>query len=64
MQETLETWVRSLGQEDSLEEKMSTHSCSCLKKFHGQRSLAGYGQWACRESDMIEHEHYTTIQID
>ena len=26
MQETLETWVGSLGQEDSLEEKMSTHS--------------------------------------
>ena len=31
MQETLETWVQSLGQEDSMEKKMSTHSCSCLK---------------------------------
>ena len=26
MQEPLETWVRSLGQEDLLEEEMATHS--------------------------------------
>ena len=26
MQETEETWVRSLGQEDALEEDMATHS--------------------------------------
>ena len=26
MQETLETWVRSLGREDPLEEEMATHS--------------------------------------
>ena len=26
MQEPLETWVRSLGQEDPLEEEMATHS--------------------------------------
>ena len=26
MQETQETWVRSLGQEDPLEEGMATHS--------------------------------------
>ena len=28
MQETQETWVRSLGQEDPLEEEMATHSSS------------------------------------
>jgi len=27
MQETQEMWVRSLGQEDPLEEEMATHSC-------------------------------------
>ena len=27
MQETQETWVWSLGQEDPLEEEMATHSC-------------------------------------
>ena len=22
--------------------------CSCMKKFHGQRSLAGYSPWGCK----------------
>ena len=26
-------------------------------KFHGQRKLAGYSPWGCKESDMIEHAH-------
>ena len=26
-------------------------------KSHGQRSLAGYSPWGCKESDMTEHEH-------
>ena len=25
-----------------------------LRKFHGQKSLAGYTLWGCKESDMIE----------
>ena len=25
---------------------------SCLEKSHGQRSLAGYRPWGCKESDM------------
>ena len=24
-------------------------------EFHGQRSLAGYSPWGCKESDMTEH---------
>ena len=27
---------------------------SCLKKFHGQRSLAGYSPWSHKELDMTE----------
>ena len=43
MQETQEMWVRSLGQEDPLEEEMATHSSILSwKKSHGQRSLVGY----------------------
>ena len=30
MQETQETWIQSLGVEDTLEEGMATHSSSCL----------------------------------
>ena len=27
---------------------------SCLEKFHGQRSLAGYSPWGHKESDKTE----------
>ena len=28
---------------------------SCLEKSHGQRSLAGYSSWDCKQLDMTEH---------
>ena len=34
-----ETWVRSLGQEDPLEEGMATHSSIPAWRIHGHRSL-------------------------
>ena len=37
-----ETRVPSLGQEDPLEEEMTTHSSILAWKAHGQRSLVGY----------------------
>ena len=37
-----ETWVRSLGQEDPLEEGMATHSSILVWENHEQRSLIGY----------------------
>ena len=46
-----ETWVSSLGWEDSLEEGMATH-CSIFAQ--GQRSLVGYNSWGHKESDMTE----------
>ena len=34
---------------------MATHSSGFLPgKSYGQRSLAGYGPWGCKESDMTE----------
>jgi len=33
---------------------------SCLKNPHGQRNLAGYSPWGCKELDMTEvteHKH-------
>ena len=38
-----ETWVRSLGQEDPLEEGMATTPLFFAGESHGERSLAGYG---------------------
>ena len=30
-------------------------------EFHGQRSLAGYSPWGCKESDMTERLHFTSL---
>ena len=46
------TQVQSLGGEDPLEKEMATHSSILAGEFHGQRSLAGYSPWCCKESDM------------
>ena len=51
MQETQETWVWSLGQEDPLEEEMATHSSILAWKLHRQMSLVEYSSWSCKESD-------------
>ena len=43
MQETEETRVQALGQEDPLEEEMATHSSILAwRESHGQRSLVDY----------------------
>ena len=49
-----ETWVRSLGWED-LETGMETHSVFLPGKSHGQRNLAVYSSWGCKQSDLTEH---------
>ena len=49
-----ETQVRSLGWEDALEKRMTTHSSILTGKSHGQRSLAGYSAWGHKESDTTE----------
>ena len=48
MQETQEMWVLSLGQEDSLEEEMATHSSTLPGESHGQWSLGGYSPWVLK----------------
>jgi len=51
-----ETWVQSLGWEDSLEEGGHDNPLqySYLENPHGQRSLAGYSPWGHKESGMTE----------
>ena len=43
-----------LGWEDPMEKGMATHSVFLPGEFHGQRSLASYSPWDCKESDMTE----------
>ena len=54
-----ETRVQSLGQEEPLEEEMST---LLPAEFHGQRSLVGYIPWGHKELDTTEDaENITTL---
>ena len=54
MQETKETWVQSLGQEDPRRRKWQLDPVFFPKKSHGHRNLAGYSPRDHRESDMTE----------
>ena len=47
-----DTWVRSLGWEDPLEEGMATHSSIVAWRIPMDR--VGYSPWGRTESDMTE----------
>ena len=50
-----ETWVRSLGQEDSLEKEMATHSSTLAWKIPWTEELgAGYCPWGRKELGTTE----------
>ena len=50
-----ETHVQSLDQEDLWRRKWQPTPVFLPGKSHGQRSLAGYCPWGCKESDTAEH---------
>ena len=52
MQETQETWVLS---KIPWTRKWQPTSVFLPGRSHGQRRLAGYIPWGCRESDVTEH---------
>ena len=59
-----QTWVRSLGWEDPLEEGMATHSSILAWRIpvdREQRSLMGYSSWVCKESDMAKQLSTSTV---
>ena len=47
-------WVQSLGQEDLLEEGMTTNPVFLPGESHGQRNLVGYGPWGHKELETTE----------
>ena len=49
-----ETWARSLGWEDLLEEGMATHSSILAWRIPWTEELVGYIPWGRKESDMTE----------
>ena len=46
-----ETQIRSLGQEDPLEEGMVTHSSTLAWRIHRESNLTSYSQWGHKEFD-------------
>ena len=49
-----ETWVQSLGWEDSLEKEMATPPVLLPGESHGGRSLVGCSPWGRKELDTTE----------
>ena len=54
MQETQETWILSLGQEDLGGGHGNPIQCSCLENSMDRGSLAGCSPWGRRELDRTE----------
>ena len=64
MQETQETWVQFLGQEDPQEKGMSTHSSALTWRLCGQRSLEVYSPRGHKRvgHDLVTKQHQTVTQ--
>ena len=48
------TWVQFLDWEDPLEKGMEPTPVFLPGECHGQRNLAGYNPWGCKELDTTE----------
>ena len=53
-----ETWVQSLGWEDTLEKEMAIHSSTIAWKIPWTEELVGYSPWGGKESDTTEQLHF------
>ena len=49
-----EAWVQSLDWEDTQRRRWQPTPVFLPGEFHGQRSLAGYSPWGCKQSNMTE----------
>jgi len=54
MQEMKETWLRSLGQEDALEEETATHPSILAWRIPWTAEPGGLQSMGCKESDTTE----------
>ena len=52
-----ETWVRSLGQEDTLEKGMATHPRILAWRIPWKEEPGGLQCTGCKESDTTEYKH-------
>ena len=59
VQETQETWVRSLGREHPLEEGMATQSSILAWRIPWTKELLGWGPWGRKGSDQTKDPGFT-----
>ena len=64
VQETQETWVRSLGQEDPLEEVWQPTAVFLPGEAHGQRGLVGYSPKCLKELDTTTQLSIHTLNAE
>ena len=57
-----ETWVQSWLRMIPRRREWLLTPVFLLGEFHGQRSLAGYSPWGCKELDMLSDQHTLTIE--
>ena len=57
-------WVLSLGQQDSLEEEMATHSSILARRIPWTPEPGGYSPWGHKESDTTEQLTLTRLVSD
>ena len=61
MQETQETWVQSLGQEDPLEEEMANHSSILTWEIPWTKDTGGLQSIGRKELDTTDQAHLSYI---
>ena len=59
-----DTWVQSLGWEDTLEKGKAIHSSILAGESNGQRRLAGYGPWGHKELDTTDQLSLSLSPVD
>ena len=59
-----ETWIRSLGWDDPLEEEMAAHSSILVWKIPWTRKPGRLQSMGCKESDMTEWLHFCFLETE
>ena len=59
---TQKMWVRSLGQEDPLEEEMAKHSSILAWEIPWTEEPGGLQTWGCKESDLTEQQQLLVVE--
>ena len=58
-----ETWVQSLGQEDSLQKEMATHSNILAWRIPWTEEPGGYSPWCRKGPDMTEQLTHSLLKF-